>query len=257
MIRMMTAIVLVLGLVAATGASAQEAPRPPRRARLRPAGTDQPEYRDRGAARDAARHRQVHRRADSRVPAEERRVQEGRGPDERARHRREELSEDEAADHRDRAEVRVAVAERETAGTAMPAVVSCAGYTLIELMAVVCVVAILGGIAGRTRLSAVDHSRGHAAARYLAGRLGLARSQAWRAAPRSALRFDQDPRGFSFSVFQDGNGNGIRTADIEAGIDRPLEPAIESVRTVSRRRHRADAELAGARTRCNSGEPTS
>lgn len=100
----------------------------------------------------------------------------------------------------------------------------CAGYTLIELMAVVSVTVTLAGIAMSQALSTVDHSRGHAAARYLAARLGLARSQAVARGAAVGLRFDQVAGGFAFSVFVDGNGNGIRTADIQAGIDSPIEP---------------------------------
>ena len=82
----------------------------------------------------------------------------------------------------------------------------------------------LAGIALAQALAGVDHARGHAAARYLAARLGLARSQAVARGAAVGLRFDQAPEGFTFSVFQDGNGNGIRTADIDAGIDVPIEP---------------------------------
>lgn len=92
-------------------------------------------------------------------------------------------------------------------------------------MAVAGIVAVLGSVAIAHVLSAVDHSRGYAAARYLGARLGLARAQAVARGAAVALRFDRDSRGFSFSVFQDGNGNGVRTADIQAGIDQLLEPA--------------------------------
>jgi Tfp pilus assembly protein FimT len=87
------------------------------------------------------------------------------------------------------------------------------------------VVTILGGVAAAHVLSAVDHSRGYAAARYLAGRLGLARTQAVVRGAAIGLRFTQEPRGFTFAVFQDGNGNGIRTADIQSGVDQQSEPS--------------------------------
>lgn len=87
------------------------------------------------------------------------------------------------------------------------------------------VITILGGAAAAHVLSSADHSRGYAAARFLAGRLGLARTQAVARAAAVGLRFTHDARGFTFAAFQDGNGNGIRTADIEAGIDRQVEPS--------------------------------
>lgn len=80
------------------------------------------------------------------------------------------------------------------------------------------------GIAIAQVLTVMDHARGHAAARYLAARLGLARTQAVARGTAVGLRFDQVPGGFTFDVFVDGNGNGIRTTDIEAGIDLPIEP---------------------------------
>ena len=71
-------------------------------------------------ARGAARHRRENRRAHRRVPPEERPVQEGRGADERARHRREELPQAEAADHRRAGEGRPRSAGAEVAGSARP-----------------------------------------------------------------------------------------------------------------------------------------
>lgn len=41
-----------------------------------------------------------------------------------------------------------------------------------------------------------------------------------------ALLFDEDAPEVSFQMFADGNGNGVRSADITAGIDRPLDTAI-------------------------------
>jgi prepilin-type N-terminal cleavage/methylation domain-containing protein len=100
----------------------------------------------------------------------------------------------------------------------------CAGYTLIELMVVVAVIATLACVALAQARASIDHSRGHAAARYLASRLSLARTQAVARGVAIGLRFEQVPGGFAFGVFRDGNGNGIRTADIQSGIDVPIEP---------------------------------
>src|SRR5688500_17383720 len=111
-------------------------------------GSDQPEYSNRGTTRDPARDREGDRRAHSRVPAEEWRVQEGRGPDERARHRREKLSEDEAADYRHGAEIRIARASHGDCGHRCRRRSPCsAGYTLIELVAATAVITVLGGAA--------------------------------------------------------------------------------------------------------------
>jgi hypothetical protein len=41
-----------------------------------------------------------------------------------------------------------------------------------------------------------------------------------------ALRFDEGAGGITFRVFADGNHNGVRTADIRAGVDQPLEDPV-------------------------------
>ena len=40
-----------------------------------------------------------------------------------------------------------------------------------------------------------------------------------------ALRFQSDAAGFTVADYVDGNRNGVRTADIAAGIDSLIEPA--------------------------------
>ena len=86
------------------------------------------------------------------------------------------------------------------------------------------VVTILGGVTVAQVASSLNHSRGYAAAKYLGGRLSLARMQAVARGSAIGLRFDAGAGGIGVSVFQDGNGNGIRTADIASGADFPIEP---------------------------------
>jgi len=72
-------------------------------------------------------------------------------------------------------------------------------------------------------LTTVDRSRGLAAARYLGTRMALVRANAVRRSAVIALHFEASPRGTTFSIVQDGNGNGVRTRDIETSIDRVIE----------------------------------
>jgi type II secretory pathway pseudopilin PulG len=88
------------------------------------------------------------------------------------------------------------------------------------------IVCILAGISVPSLLATVDRSRGVAAARYLVARMALARSQAVGRAAVVALYFEQDARGFWFSVIQDGNGNGVRTYDIQLQVDRVIEAPV-------------------------------
>jgi type II secretory pathway pseudopilin PulG len=85
---------------------------------------------------------------------------------------------------------------------------------------------VLGGIAVPQVLGSIDRSRGRIAARFLGARMALARSQAVTRGAAVALRFEEGPEGISFSVFQDGNGNGVRTRDIQREIDRQIEAPI-------------------------------
>ena len=93
-------------------------------------------------------------------------------------------------------------------------------------MAITSVIATLACIAMSRVTAALDHSQGHAAARFLASRLGLARAQAVARGAAVGLRFDQTTSGYTFTVFLDGNSNGIRTLDIQAAVDVPIEPTI-------------------------------
>lgn len=103
---------------------------------------------------------------------------------------------------------------------------SAAGYTLLEALLVAGLVGLLTIVAVPQLTSAMNRSRGLAAARFLASRMALARSQAVGRSANVALRFAGDPGAVRFSVFMDGNGNGVRAADIAAGIDPLVEPSV-------------------------------
>lgn len=75
-------------------------------------------------------------------------------------------------------------------------------------------------------LVTIERSRGLAAARYLAGRMALARAQAVSRSTTIALRFVEGPAGTSISVIQDGNRNGVRVRDIDLEIDREIDSSL-------------------------------
>jgi len=56
--------------------------------------------------------------------------------------------------------------------------------------------------------------------------MALARANAVRRSAVIALRFEPTGRGVGFSVVLDGNGNGVRTVDIQASIDRVIDGPI-------------------------------
>ena len=100
------------------------------------------------------------------------------------------------------------------------------GFTLLEVIFAAGLVCVIAAIAAPRLLASADRSRGLIAARYLAGRMALARAQAVSRSAVIALRFEPTSRGITFSVIQDGNRNGVRTRDIQLQIDRVIEPAI-------------------------------
>lgn len=93
------------------------------------------------------------------------------------------------------------------------------GYTFIEIVFVaglvaICVVAAVPGIQ-----RAVDEFRVVGATRYLASRIERTRMDALARSSDVALRFVQDGVTYRYAVYVDGNANGVRSTDIESGID--------------------------------------
>src|SRR4030095_5334403 len=124
-------------------------------------------------------HRQGDRRAHHRVPPEERRLQEDRGADERARHRREELPQAQTAHHgldaasgAGRTGLTVTVRERAPAIAGRTSSVGRAdGYTLVEVMFVAGVIAVIVATAVPQIGVGIERARARGAARYLAGQM--------------------------------------------------------------------------------------
>ena len=100
------------------------------------------------------------------------------------------------------------------------------GTTFIEILFVTALIAVLAGMAVPQALTAIDRSRGWAAARYLAGKMAVARSQAVMRSANVALRFDVNGSDYAFRMYVDGNRNGVRSADIASGLDRPIDTKV-------------------------------
>ena len=98
------------------------------------------------------------------------------------------------------------------------------GVTVLEVVFVLALSATVGAVAMALTSSAIDEMRTAVAARYVAGRIGSTRIDAVRRASAVALRFEAVDGDYVYAPYEDGNGNGVRTAEIRAGIDRPLGP---------------------------------
>jgi prepilin-type N-terminal cleavage/methylation domain-containing protein len=98
------------------------------------------------------------------------------------------------------------------------------GFTLVEMLFALAIIATLAAVALPTANDAVDEMRTLMAARSLAARLSQIRIDAVTRSRSLALRFEAAGGAYRWSVYADGNGNGLRTADIAAGIDVSLGP---------------------------------
>lgn len=96
------------------------------------------------------------------------------------------------------------------------------GASLIELIVVIALASVMAGFAVPALLAGVDANRGAAAARYLAARMYETRFEAVKRSAFVALRFQAVGDDYTFTPVLDGNHNGVRTADIAGGIDRPI-----------------------------------
>ena len=100
------------------------------------------------------------------------------------------------------------------------------GFSVMDLVFSCAVLCVLCAVVVPQTLTTIERSRGLAAARYLAGRMALARAQAVGRSTTVALRFVEGPQGISISVFQDGNRNGVRAVDIDQQIDRAVDETL-------------------------------
>jgi type II secretory pathway pseudopilin PulG len=96
------------------------------------------------------------------------------------------------------------------------------GASLVELLIVVALVALIAGVSVPQVSAGMERGRARAAARYLAARMAVARTEAVGRATAVALRFHQDPQGITLGVYADGNRNGVRARDIDALVDREI-----------------------------------
>lgn len=71
-----------------------------------------------------------------------------------------------------------------------------------------------------------EEGRVRAAASAMAGRFRWARHDAIRRSASVAVVFDNTARGWAFRMCRDGNGNGVRRADMASGVDACEEAAV-------------------------------
>ena len=99
------------------------------------------------------------------------------------------------------------------------------GYSLLELMAAMTLCVTLTAAAVPEYLAAVDAVRASGAVHHISGRLQRARMEAVGRSAMVGVQFTQTSAGYSYAVYVDGNRNGVRTRDIQRGVDRSIASA--------------------------------
>jgi type II secretory pathway pseudopilin PulG len=96
------------------------------------------------------------------------------------------------------------------------------GYSFVEVLFALTLLATLGGLTVPQLLATVDYVRAAGAVRYLTTRLHQVRTEAVVRSKDAALQITQTSEGYRFATYLDGNGDGVRTRDIEDGTDPQL-----------------------------------
>jgi Tfp pilus assembly protein FimT len=96
------------------------------------------------------------------------------------------------------------------------------GVALVDLLCATGLMAVLGAMSVPSLGAWMDRDRARLSARYLAGKLHHARMEALKRNAEVAVRFGEAADGYPFSIFVDGNDNGVLERDIADGIDTPV-----------------------------------
>jgi type II secretory pathway pseudopilin PulG len=109
------------------------------------------------------------------------------------------------------------------AGTTEPGASSAArGYSLLEIVFVLGLAVTITGIAIPKTAATVEEVRAAGAARYISARLQRARMEAIARSTDVGLQFVLTDGKYTYGTYVDGNANGIRTREIETGVDRQV-----------------------------------
>lgn len=123
------------------------------------------------------------------------------------------------------------------------------GYTLIDTVVAAALCSTLSAAAVPVIGGTLERERTSVGARVLAGQLQRARIEALTRARSVALRLDIAGGRSSLRLFMDGDGDGVRQADIDAGVDPPLMPLEfldQHARGVALRINQAITDAGGA-----------
>lgn len=98
------------------------------------------------------------------------------------------------------------------------------GYSVLELMVCVSLATLVVAAGTPAVLASREAVLADGAADYIARQLHDARMEALRRRASVAIRFEADGGDFLMATYVDGNGNGVRAADISSGDDPLVRP---------------------------------
>ena len=130
-----------------------------------------------------------------------------------------------------------------------------AGVTFVEVVMVLAILVMVASLVVPATAEVIDASRARQAAGLLASRFRLARLQAAATTRSVALVFDQTGANWTFRVCADGNGNGVRRADLTAGTDPCTEGPYDVAQMVPGMTIGVDPRLPGPAGEPGSGDP--
>jgi type II secretory pathway pseudopilin PulG len=97
------------------------------------------------------------------------------------------------------------------------------GYSLVEMVVVVAILMTLAAVAAPTLRAYSVESQLLGVGRVFRSTFLKARSTAARRNTYTAIRFERRPEGIFYSVYVDGNSNGVLASEIATGIDSRIE----------------------------------
>ena len=100
--------------------------------------------------------------------------------------------------------------------------VRAAGFTLIEAGVVLVLIGVSAALALPSMRLGVEGLRTTAAARHLAALIQSTRVRAVTQSVHVGLRFEQDGEWYRYTMYADGDGDGLRARDIRSGVDPRL-----------------------------------
>ena len=99
------------------------------------------------------------------------------------------------------------------------------GFQLYELLVVLAIMSAAATMGIPRALEWTRFLKVDLAARELASALRLTQSYAIRYSTKVGIKFRPHTQaGVSFTIYRDGDGDGVRTADIDSGVDPPIGP---------------------------------